>query len=100
MALKRVYEALSKSLSNWSVFRGYNIEPPVLIIDEANQLDALLESGGRIALDDFFAWLVENTKQTNRFHVVMASSDSFFLKWINQFVNSGVHSNYVVILFH
>lgn len=28
--------------------------------------------------------------------MVIASSDSFFLKWINQFVDCGVYSNYVV----
>jgi len=30
--------------------------------------NALVENEGRTVLNDFFAWLVENTKQTNRFH--------------------------------
>ena len=33
-----------------------------------------------------FAWVIENSKEASRFHVVMASSNSFFLKWI--FVDS------------
>ena len=74
--LNILYEKLSKALS---MLRGYSIPPPVLFIDEGNRLKCLLEDekGGSV-LSDFFAWLVENSKQTNKFHVVMASSDSFF----------------------
>jgi len=64
-------------------------------LDEANRLSFLSQDdeGGRV-LNDFFAWIVENSKQANRFHVVMASSDSFFLKWINQFVDSAAYGNF------
>ena len=37
------------------------------------------------ALNDFLAL---NTKQMNRFHVVMASSGSFFHWWISQYMDS------------
>jgi len=76
--LNILYEVLSKALPNSSMLRGYNISPPILFIDEANRLKCLLDDGkGSSVLSDFFTWLVENSKQTNKFHVIMASSDSF-----------------------
>jgi len=98
VSLKTMYSKLSKALPNWSVLRGYNIPPPVLFVDEANRLDYLLSDGdgnkGTRVLNDFFAWVVENSKEANRFHVIMASSDSFFLKWLNQFIDSGSFVNF------
>ena len=79
--LQEVCDALSKSLPEWSWLNGENIPTPILCIDEANRLQAL--SRGNIVLHDFLAWVVLNTKQMNRFHVVMASSDSFFHWWIS-----------------
>ena len=81
--LKRMYETLLQSLPNSSFFNGYNFKPP-----EASWLDALVGNGGSTVLDDSFAWLVENTKQTRWFHVIMARSVSFFLEWIGQFVDT------------
>ena len=52
---------------------------PVLVIDEANRLRAVLEDqAGNATLNDFVAWIVRNTKQDGKFHITMASSDSFF----------------------
>ena len=90
-----MYNKLSKALPNWSVLRGYNIPPPCALCRKVNHLDYLLKDDdggdrGNRVLNDFFAWDVENSKEANRFHVIMASSDSFFLKWINQFVDSAV----------
>ena len=44
----------------------------------------------------FFPWLVKNTTQDARFHVMMASSDSFFLRWITQYVDTAYFMNYVI----
>jgi len=74
------------------VLRGYNIPSPVLFVDKASHLDYLLSDDdgnkGTRVLNDFFSWVVENSKEANRFHVIIASSASFFLKWINQFIDS------------
>lgn len=94
--LRDMYTSLSRALPTWSWLRGYGIPPPIFI-DKANCLEALLDDKrGSTVLNDFFAWLVENTKQMNRFHLIMASSDSFFLKWITQFVDSGSFTNLVI----
>lgn len=88
--MKSVYSSISRALPDWSWLRGKGIPPPILFIDEANRLEALLQDErGNALLNDFFAWIVQNTKETNKFHIVMASSDSFFFKWICQFVDSG-----------
>ena len=95
--LQEVYDALSNALPEWSWLKGENIPSPILCIDEANRLQALLDDKrGNIALDDFLAWIVLNTKQMNKFHVIMASSDSFFHRWISQYVDSTCFRNFVV----
>lgn len=92
--LKMLFNILSKALPDWNWLRGYGIPSPVLVIDEANRLRALLDDErGSAALNDFFAWIVQNTKQDSRFHVMMASSDSFFLRWITQYVDSAYFRN-------
>ena len=84
----------SKTLPDWNWLRGLGIPSPVLVIDEANRIRALLDDErGSAALNDFFAWIVQNT---SRFHVMMASSDSFFLRWITQYVDSAYFRNFVI----
>ena len=95
--LQEVYDALLKALPEWSWLKEENIPSPILCIDEANRLQALLDDErGNVALNDFLAWVVLNTKQMHRFHVVMASSDSFFHRWISQYVDSTCFRNLVV----
>ena len=92
-----LFNILSKALPDWNWLRGYGIPSPVLVIDEANQLRALLDDErGSAALNDFFTWIVQNTKQDSRFHIMMASSDSFFLRWITQYVDSAYFRNFLI----
>jgi hypothetical protein len=60
---------------------------PVLFIDEANKLQNLIKSPGDegdTVVQTLLDWMVKNTKQDPRLHVVLASSDSFFLEWLNE----------------
>ncbi|CAB5356496.1 unnamed protein product [Rhizophagus irregularis] len=72
------------ALPNQNLWKGYNVPPPILVIDEANSLNRLgyCSAKGEVLLKTFLDWLVLNTKQTSRFHVVLTSSDSFFFNWI------------------
>ncbi|CAB4403887.1 unnamed protein product [Rhizophagus irregularis] len=72
------------ALPNRNLWKRYNVPSPILVIDEANSLNRLGYSSaeGEVLLKTFLDWLVLNTKQTNRFHVVLTSSDSFFFNWI------------------
>ena len=95
--IKDVYDKLSKSLPNWSWLRGKGIPPPILFIDKANHLDALKDDErGSSSLNDFFVWIVQNSKEMNKLHIVMASNDSFFYEWLNQFVDSGAFRYFFV----
>ena len=71
------------ALPKWNTWED-NYAPPILIVDEANLLSQLGNSSkeGKILLKSFLNWLVMNTKQENRFHAVLTSSDSFFFNWI------------------
>eukprot|EP00276_Gloeochaete_wittrockiana_P022941 CAMPEP_0184368334 /NCGR_PEP_ID=MMETSP1089-20130417/161582_1 /TAXON_ID=38269 ORGANISM="Gloeochaete wittrockiana, Strain SAG46.84" /NCGR_SAMPLE_ID=MMETSP1089 /ASSEMBLY_ACC=CAM_ASM_000445 /LENGTH=539 /DNA_ID=CAMNT_0026710575 /DNA_START=308 /DNA_END=1929 /DNA_ORIENTATION=+ len=69
--------------------------PPVLVIDEANELDELSGTEeGRAELKKFLSLAVNYTKVKNRFHIIMATSDSFFLDWLKMRVNPGSYSVY------
>jgi len=45
---------------------------------------------------NLFEWLVKNTKQELRFHVVLGTSDSFFHLWIEKFIGASRFKSYVV----
>ncbi|RGB30556.1 Archaeal ATPase-domain-containing protein [Rhizophagus diaphanus] len=96
--VNNLLNAIANALPNRNLWKGYNIPSPILVIDEANSLNRLGYSSveGEVLLKTFLDWLVLNTKQTNRFHVVLTSSDSFFYNWIEERLhNPNVHS-YVV----
>ena len=95
--LQELFDILSRALPNWSWLRGYDIPPPILIIDEANRLHVLLDdTRGNTVLNDFFAWIVLNTKQKHQFHVVTASSDSFYHRWLARYVDGACFQNFVI----
>ncbi|RGB30560.1 P-loop containing nucleoside triphosphate hydrolase protein [Rhizophagus diaphanus] len=79
-----LFRKIARALPNRNLWEGYNVPPPILVIDEANSLNRLGydSAEGEVLLRSFLDWLVLNTKQTNRFHVVLTSSDSFFYNWI------------------
>lgn len=74
--LSDLLEQIEKKLPPYTFWRG--TKAPILIIDEASELRALLkDSEGKYALHNLLKWVVLNTKEQRRFHTVFGSSDSF-----------------------
>ncbi|CAB4419339.1 unnamed protein product [Rhizophagus irregularis] len=72
-------------------------QPPILIIDEVNKFSQLGSSKeGEIILVSFLDWLVKITKQEKKFHTVLITSDSLFLDWITQMLDTSHVTPYVV----
>ena len=75
----------------------YGEKAPLLIIDEANELRALSkDADGNEALHNLFKWLVLNTKERSRFHVIFLSSDSFFHLWVSKYIGTTRYDTYVI----
>ena len=87
---------LSEQLPPRNFWKGTTT--PVLVIDEANELNSLAQSGmdGHLALVNLFKWLTLHTKELHRFHTVLISSDSFFHLWVAQFIGTSRYANYVI----
>ena len=74
--LNALLAEMQKKLPPYTFWWGQ--KPPVFIIDEANELRTLVnQPNGEDALHNFLKWLVMNTKEQRRFHMLLASSDSF-----------------------
>jgi hypothetical protein len=77
-------DLLKTALPIWRLRTGTQ-RKPVLFIDEANLLGGISkkpDDDGAVALRSLLRWCVLNTKEEGRFHVVFASSDSFFVDWL------------------
>lgn len=75
----------------------YGARAPVFIVDEANELSAITKAtDGNDSLHNFFKWLILNTKEKNRFHVLLASSDSFFHLWVSKYIGTTRYETYVI----
>ena len=73
------------------------VQLPIFVIDEANELSALMKDpDGQDALINLFKWMVLNTKEINRFHAMLVSSDSFFHLWVADYIGSSRYVNYVI----
>ena len=73
------------------------VQLPIFVIDEANKLSALMKDrDGQDALTNLFKWMVLNTKEINRFHALLVSSDSFFHLWVADYIGSSRYVNYVI----
>ena len=93
--LNYLLKCIAKELPSYSVLRGKQM--PIFFIDEANRLRSLLcNTEGQAALESLFQWFVLNTKEKRRFHVIMASSDSFYHLWVEKFIGSSRYSTYVL----
>ena len=57
---------------------------PVIIIDELQALDEIYFNGGRELLNEMFNFFVAMTKESHLCHVIIASSDGYFIKRIYQ----------------
>ena len=70
------------------------VQLPIFVIDEANELSALMKDpDGQDALTNLFKWMVLNTKEINRFHTLLVSSDRFFHLRVADYIGS---SRYVI----
>nr|CAG8587956.1 3612_t:CDS:2 [Entrophospora candida] len=79
----KLLDNIENALPKWTCWDSYNIPPPILFIDEANMFSQLGSSKEReVLLKSILNWVVVNTKEKSRFHVVLTSSDSFFFNWI------------------
>ena len=95
--LNVVFDAIDRALPARSLLWGKN--NPVLFIDEANRLKVLLQDNpkeGNKVLSTLFEWLVQKTKQQNRFHVMLGSSSSFFHLWVSRYMQQGQYESYVI----
>ncbi|CAG8641143.1 1458_t:CDS:2 [Funneliformis mosseae] len=91
----RLLDNINTYLPNWTFWNGHNIPPPILIIDEANMFSQLAKNDGTL-LKSILNWLVLNTKEEERFHAVLTSSDSFFFNWIENLLHIPHATPYVV----
>ena len=57
---------------------------PVIIIDELQALDEIYFNGGRELLNEIFNFFVAMTKESHLCHVIIASSDGYFIDRVYQ----------------
>ncbi len=57
---------------------------PVIIIDELQALDEIYFNGGRELLNEIFNFFVAMTKESHLCHVIIASSDGYFIDCVYQ----------------
>ena len=93
--LNGLLQSLQNKLPPHTFWNGS--KAPLLVIDEANELHALTKDpNGQDALHNLFKWLVINTKELNRFHIMLSSSNSFFHLWTSQYIGSSRYETYVI----
>ncbi|CAJ0846751.1 13548_t:CDS:2 [Entrophospora sp. SA101] len=93
----KLLDNIENALPKWTCWDSYNIPPPILFIDEANMFSQLGSSKeGEVLLKSILNWVVVNTKEKRRFHVVLTSSDSFFFNWIVKLLHIPHATPYVV----
>jgi len=97
-SLVDLLEGMSKALPDWTWFRGYQIPVPILFIDEANLLRELVINNpdGQKILKTIFMWFVSMTKEQEKFHVMLCSSDSFIYSWLANFVGNDRFNTYAI----
>lgn len=80
-----LFQKIDKTLPKYSSWKNKCEPPPLLIFNEAHSFNKLAKSKEEeILLTSFLNWLVTSTKQNQLFHVVLISSDSFFINWITK----------------
>ena len=93
--LNKLLALIQKKLPDYTYW--YGAKAPIFIIDEANELGAVTKDrDGNESLYNFFKWLVLNTKEQNRFHVLLSSSDSFFHLWVSKYIGTTWYETYVI----
>jgi hypothetical protein len=80
-SLQRIFAVLEKLAVTAKAERKAGDPWPVIIIDEAN---ALMRWRDEDSLKALLAFFVRLTKQEQLAHVVLATSDTFFLQWLEK----------------
>jgi hypothetical protein len=76
--------ALFKDLDAVASILAPDLSVPVLFIDDADKLKQIPGEDGKQAARIILDWCVLMTKQREKIQVFLASSDSFFLEWLNE----------------
>eukprot|EP00898_Chlorokybus_atmophyticus_P000573 jgi/Chlat1/1516/Chrsp12S02034 len=98
-SLQSVLDAYDALLEAWEKAREEGMlkatGTPVLVIDEAN---VIMDWSGKYPEDlkTLLAFLVSNTKQDQRAHVLLATSDSAFINWVDQNVGGEFYQAYAI----
>ncbi|CAB4463980.1 unnamed protein product [Rhizophagus irregularis] len=92
-----LFEKIDETIETYSLWKNKIESPPLLIFDEAHLFSKLTKSKeGESLLISFLNWLVTCTKQNKFFHVVLTSSDSFFINWITKILLVPYVTPYIV----
>ncbi|KAA1130564.1 hypothetical protein PGTUg99_023068 [Puccinia graminis f. sp. tritici] len=78
-----VFNELAHRLQPLSYYTRESVRAPVLIIDEANHFRKMSDK----AIMTFLDFAVRMTTKEKKMHIIMTSSDSFFLEWIGRCIN-------------
>ena len=90
--LNYLLQSIAKELASYSISR-----PPIFFIDEANRFRSLLcDKDRQAALESLYQWFVLHAKEKRNFHILMASSKSFFNLWAEKFIGSSRSNAYVL----
>ena len=97
-SLVNLLEAMAKELKDWTWLRGYQVPTPIFYIDEANLLRDLVTNNveGQKVLKTIFMWFVAMTKEQEKFHVLLCSSDSFMHNWLSNYVGNDRFNTYAI----
>ena len=94
--LKRLLGLIGNSLPPHSFW--YGRQTPILVIDEANELNALAKDpDSQDALTNILKRLVMNMKEAKRFDSLLISSDRFFHLWVSNFISASQLVNYIIV---
>ena len=70
---------------------------PILFIDEAHRMNDLIGfDSDRKALKSIISFLVMCTKQVDHFDIVLASSNSFYHRWLTNFIGADQFRTFVI----
>ena len=88
--LHALLDATAQELEKDAAFEGL---APVFAFDEANKLKWLARKASsdedKTTLTLLLDWCVAMTKQKAKLHIIMASSDAFYVRWLSKQVGKG-----------
>lgn len=96
LKVEKIFNFIIANTPDFSFWTG-QFKSPIFFIDEANKMDSLTKTDiGKEALLSLLNFFVKCTKQDHRFHVVLASSDSFYHLWLSKYIGTNRFKTFVV----